>query len=453
MILHCIGDSHASFFSGYDSIQPVFPKKSSNKYSFLKSYRLGAVLAYSLKNENTTENGREKLYRIVNNLQEGANILFCFGEIDCRCHLIKQGEIQKKNINIIAKECVDSYTSVIKDIKNKNYNVIIWNVIPTSYVNSNPEYPHYGSHRERNKCTKIFNKYLKQFALENKIAYIDISKKLLIFNYTKPYFLFDEVHLGQLAMPYFLKKIKQLYPEQKFKKVYKIHQLEILKKVVTYFFYTLKQMIKKTLISIILNFKRVFQKTYEKIIIPPYHVKRQILNSFTLKYKTNIFIETGTFLGETVEAFKNNFEKIYSIELSEELALKAKKRFEKDKHVNILHGNSGVVLNEILMNITEPCLFWLDGHYSSEFFIGTEYIQTAKGDKETPILKELEAILNHHIKNHVILIDDARCFNGKRDYPKVTEIKKLFKTHHWNGKINVKKDIIRITPEFFKNAL
>ena len=119
--IYCIGDSHASFFSGYDRIPLGWPNKFINKFSFLKSYRLGPVLAYNLCNFNTRSKGREKLlYILTHFIPLGSKVLFCFGEIDCRAHLFKQSEIQKRDIHEIIRECVDRYFSVIKDTKKKD---------------------------------------------------------------------------------------------------------------------------------------------------------------------------------------------------------------------------------------------------------------------------------------------------------------------------------------------
>ena len=118
--IYCIGDSHAGFFSGYDRMQPGWPNKSTNKYSFLKSYRLGPVLAYNLCNFKTRSKGREKLlYILTHFVPLGSKVLFCFGEIDCRAHLLKQSEIQRRDIHDIIRECVDRYFTVIKDTKKK----------------------------------------------------------------------------------------------------------------------------------------------------------------------------------------------------------------------------------------------------------------------------------------------------------------------------------------------
>ena len=67
-----------------------------------------------------------------------------------------------------------------------------------------------------------------------------------------------------------------------------------------------------------------------------------------LKYGYKIFIETGTYLGDMVAAQINNFEKIYSIELGNELYDNAVKKFEHNKNVILLHGDSSEVFVVLL---------------------------------------------------------------------------------------------------------
>jgi hypothetical protein len=193
--------------------------------------------------------------------------------------------------------------------------------------------------------------------------------------------------------------------------------------------------------------RKLLRPVSGKVAPPPYELKREILNSYKEKYALKIFIETGTFFGDTVEYFKNSFKKVYSIELAEELAKKAKQRFENDRQVEIIQGDSGSILKGILKDINEPILFWLDGHYSSEFFVGDEFIKTARTDKDTPVVEELDTILGSPI-NHVILIDDARGFDGLGDYPSISSIKRMVRkakgpAYH----CNVENDIIQIYPK------
>ncbi|MCX6786451.1 MAG: hypothetical protein NTU85_01350 [Candidatus Kaiserbacteria bacterium] len=174
------------------------------------------------------------------------------------------------------------------------------------------------------------------------------------------------------------------------------------------------------------------------VVPPPYEVKRATIEAYAKKFSTDIFIETGTYMGETIDALKNTFKKLISIELGKELFEKATNKFKMYSHITILNGDSAHVLHSVLAPINETILFWLDGHYSGGI--------TAKGDLNTPIVKELQLILNHKIKNHVILIDDARCFIGENDYPTIGELFSFILKITDDFSFAVENDIIRITP-------
>lgn len=128
-------------------------------------------------------------------------------------------------------------------------------------------------------------------------------------------------------------------------------------------------------------------------------ISLKVLEKYT-KY-ASVFIETGTHIGITTQgAFDVGFKKIYTIELSKHFYDAAVKMFSSNSNIICIFGDSSEKLDEILKELDEPAVFWLDGHWS----MGT----TAKGKKAIPLFDELEAIKNHHIKNHVILIDDLR---------------------------------------------
>ena len=197
-----------------------------------------------------------------------------------------------------------------------------------------------------------------------------------------------------------------------------------------------------TLKKITGRLRNMFEK---KVEIPSYHDKRAILLNYKDKFRIGTMVETGTFLGDTVEFFRHRLDMVYSIELSEELAAKAAKRFEGIPNVRIIQGDSGVVLADLIKEIPATALFWLDGHYSSEFFVNEEYIRTARSDKDTPVMKELQILLDDN-RQHVILIDDARLFNGQGDYPTLDGIRRLVKQSKFPYNVFVQTDIINIIP-------
>lgn len=171
---------------------------------------------------------------------------------------------------------------------------------------------------------------------------------------------------------------------------------------------------------------------------PPQAVKRRIMARYAAAFGATTFIETGTYFGDMDYAVKDMFQSIVSIELSEDLWRRAVNRFRAYPHIQMLQGDSGQVLPQVLSRISSNCLFWLDGHYSGGI--------TAKGNFDTPIAKELKTIFDHKVKDHVILIDDARDFNGTHDYPTLDELRKLVESNRPDYAFSVSSDVIRIHP-------
>jgi protein-L-isoaspartate O-methyltransferase len=98
---------------------------------------------------------------------------------------------------------------------------------------------------------------------------------------------------------------------------------------------------------------------------PPHYVKQMLVTTFALLNKLDTLVETGTYLGDMIEAQRDYFEQIYSIELSPELAERAKERFRQYPHIEIIQGDSGQRLAEVVSRLNGPALFWLDGQYSA----------------------------------------------------------------------------------------
>ncbi len=161
----------------------------------------------------------------------------------------------------------------------------------------------------------------------------------------------------------------------------------------------------------------------------PHKLKQSTILAIKEKYNTNILIETGTYLGKMMESMQPHFKTLYSIEISNYLNQRAKKLFGKYSNLNFVLGDSGEKMKSVVSTIQEPILFWLDGHYSGGI--------TGMSDVETPIVAELKAIFSHPLADkHIILIDDARMFNGTRDYPSIEELKNFIEKEKPNFSIS-----------------
>lgn len=168
-------------------------------------------------------------------------------------------------------------------------------------------------------------------------------------------------------------------------------------------------------------------------------VKRNILRRTAREHNLRVLVETGTFRGDTVMALRRDFDLIVSVELLPELHAKAVRRARHERNVKLLLGDSASVVPAILAALRQPALFWLDAHYSGP--------GTALGDRVSPISAELNAVLGHPVRGHVVMIDDAREFHdpGRSGYPDAKVVIDAAREHGY--KLSEKHDIFFLMPE------
>jgi len=73
-------------------------------------------------------------------------------------------------------------------------------------------------------------------------------------------------------------------------------------------------------------------KMQGKPVPPPHLVKQSVVRKYAKKFRIRVFIETGTFHGAMVEAMRNQFRVIHSIEIYKPLYEENVKKFSKYKH-------------------------------------------------------------------------------------------------------------------------
>lgn len=155
----------------------------------------------------------------------------------------------------------------------------------------------------------------------------------------------------------------------------------------------------------------------------PTLLKEDLINILNLlktnKDEYNYFVETGTYMGETILRFIDDFEKLYTIELSNHFYEDFnKKNYNRDKLKSIL-GDSSEKIKEVIDELNGKTIFFLDGHYSS--------CGTAQGVKDVPLCEELKAIYDYFNYESIIIIDDLRLFGTKmhEDWSEITKEKMM----------------------------
>ena len=150
----------------------------------------------------------------------------------------------------------------------------------------------------------------------------------------------------------------------------------------------------------------------------PDSIKHQVL--INNNYSDSIWIETGTYYGETTKLLSKISKKTISIEADKELFETSKKKLENLKNVELFNGKSEDLLDKSIsenLDFKNICIY-LDAHLCQDHL---KNIKTfGSEDTATPILQELEVIKKYYgkFKKFNVLIDDIRLFYGNfQNYP------------------------------------
>ena len=162
------------------------------------------------------------------------------------------------------------------------------------------------------------------------------------------------------------------------------------------------------------------------------------------------FVETGTYKAVTALWASSNFDQVYTIELSPDLYKPISLKYQNYANIIFLNGNSVEILPKIMAEISQPSIFWLDGHWSGS--------GTAGEENECPLLQEIEAI-NHLGYEKFIFIDDARLFlspppppHNTNHWPTIAEIIKKIEQGVPDSYTVVYNDVIISIPLKYKDA-
>lgn len=132
-------------------------------------------------------------------------------------------------------------------------------------------------------------------------------------------------------------------------------------------------------------------------------LSRELVLGLRDAFDVRSFVETGTYLGDTLAQLHADFASLHSIELNRDYHARAVARFAGQPKIHLINADSASGLQHVLRDLpAEPALIWLDAHYSGG--------DTARGQSNTPVTSELRAILAHPKRSDLILIDDLRYF-------------------------------------------
>jgi len=161
-----------------------------------------------------------------------------------------------------------------------------------------------------------------------------------------------------------------------------------------------------------------------------------------IKYQNiKYFVETGTYHADTTLMAADHYEKVYTMEIVQNLYEGSKKRaLEAGKNnIEFLLGDSVQHLKTIVPKVKEGAVFFIDAHQSGP--------DTSNNGKQVPLMEELKVILSTKLGPSLFIFDDTRFWvqhdQHAWDWADVSEqgiIKTFFDHNYHVEKFFVKND-------------
>jgi len=163
MSFHTFGDSHSSI--------------PFSRIANVVAHHLGPILCYTvgrLKHDRTNGLNIANGYGV----KDGDTVCFCYGEIDCRCHVNKH-ITQEKTYQQVIDEIVGNYFVALMENEKlvPNVRMVVYNVVPPCSRHDsedNPAYPYCGSDEERKAYACYFNEAIRWHCGETGWTFLDV---------------------------------------------------------------------------------------------------------------------------------------------------------------------------------------------------------------------------------------------------------------------------------------
>jgi len=208
-MIYCIGNSHVNTFSNSKPLCFSFHNKHFVGHS------IGPIIAYNFR--------KNHLSKVLNYLKSTSIqkkndfVTLVVGEVDCRLHLPRQADLQKRKDKDMAEECTQRLMECYDELRDKGFRVLVCGTHPTTtYTEKDIDNvvvgPIYGDVERRNQICLYWNESLKTMSEERNIPFISIYKYLVdANNITKMEFYQDYCHLkSDRVFEFILRELESL---------------------------------------------------------------------------------------------------------------------------------------------------------------------------------------------------------------------------------------------------
>ncbi len=178
-----------------------------------------------------------------------------------------------------------------------------------------------------------------------------------------------------------------------------------------------------------------------------FSINERLLQLLVEQLGTEVFFETGTFKGASIELARRFVPRCMSVEMAPALHEAAAAKFAGDQSIELFLGDSPEIIRQCRERLAEqPVLYWLDAHWCSDK-------ASAGAESQSPLIGELDAMgqLND---NTVVAIDDARFYvctppppHRYADWPTFDEVVRALMQLSSAHRIMIVNDVILFYPE------
>ena len=148
---------------------------------------------------------------------------------------------------------------------------------------------------------------------------------------------------------------------------------------------------------------------------PRSYLKFRIIDAVRRTTGAHTFIEAGTSLAVTAQRAAAVFDKVYTIELSPELASSAARRLAHKPNVRVIRGDALELIPGLLRteDVSRAIVF-LDSHPCGP--------TTAEGTFSEPAVEELRRLSGEAPRLKALIVDDFRLFGTEPGYPSKSQL-------------------------------
>ncbi len=196
-----IGDSHSQFWSGQNALN------AGDLISGVSTVHVGAALAYTLMRDGKIHRAADRVIPVLNSAEHSGvfpcYLMFSFGEIDIRAHIIKRAAQDNRSVAEVVEGVVQNYVAFLREMRRYGQPILAWGPPATQVGGArfNAAQPTIGTESERNGTTALFNARMRELG-DGLFTYVSVlDQTLLMDGKTNRAFLYDGTHLGQMAMP------------------------------------------------------------------------------------------------------------------------------------------------------------------------------------------------------------------------------------------------------------